>query len=68
MRDHAEIVVLLCFLKLRWAYFHLVPWYCKFTMDGKETHFQNMRTNTIHSRVSVEFKDGSPWKRFDGIY
>ena len=68
MKDHIQVVVMLILLKLRWVYFHICPWYRKFSIAGTELHFQNMRTNTIHSRVVVEFVADSPWKRFDGVY
>ena len=65
MRDYIEVIVLICVLKLRWWYFHLCPWYYKFSMEGTEFHFQNMRTNTIHSKIIIEFNEDSPFYKAD---
>jgi len=59
--DHLQVIVLICFIKLRWWYFHLCPWYMKFSMEGTEFHFQNMRTNTIHSQLILKFHEDSFW-------
>jgi len=61
MRDYIEVIILLCALKLRWWYFHLCPWYVKFSIEGTEFHFQNLRDNTIHSQVTIEFHEDSPF-------
>ena len=37
------------FLKLRWTYFHIHPHYIKFSMEGTEFHFHNVKDNTIYS-------------------
>lgn len=41
--------IIMFFVKLRWAYFHVSPSYIKFTMSGSEYHFQNVKTGEIHS-------------------
>jgi len=63
MRDYVEVIILICFLKLRWFYFHVCPWYYKFYMDATRTeaHFQNMRSNTLHSQIIIEFNEDSPF-------
>lgn len=63
MRSHIEVILLIIAIKIRWAYFHVCPWYFKFYMDsGKtEAHFQNMRKNTLHSQLIIEFNEDSPW-------
>ena len=42
-------------LKVRWAYFHLSPTYVKVVRDtkGKEVHFYNRKTNTLHCQYTV---------------
>jgi len=63
MRDYLEVILLIVALKIRWAYFHVCPWYIKFYMDSTESecHFQNMKTNTIHSQLIIEFHEDSPF-------
>lgn len=45
-------IIMLC-VKLRWAYFHLNPYYLKFYMDeGRtEAHFQHIKTGVLHSNL-----------------
>jgi hypothetical protein len=65
MRDHIEIIILIIFIKLRWIYFHIHPSYYKFKMSETECHFQNLKTNTIHSQIKIQFKENSWWARFN---
>jgi len=46
-------ILIMALVRLRWAYFHMHPWYFKFYMDsdGKEAHFQHAKTGQIHSNL-----------------
>jgi hypothetical protein len=59
------VIILLCFLKLRWWYFHICPWYVKFSIEGTEYYFQNLKTNTIHSQITPIFHEDSPFSIFN---
>jgi len=65
MRDYLEVYLLRIVLKLRWWYFHLCPWYCKFSVEGNEYHFQNTRTGVIHSQIIINFNEDSPFYKGD---
>jgi len=64
MRDYIEVIVLICVLKLRWWYFHLCPWYYKCD-GGYRVYFQNMRKNTIHTKIIIKFNEDSPFYKAD---
>ena len=63
--DYIEIFILMLFLKLRWAYFHICPWYVKFEIGAGEFHFQNMKKNSIHSKIAIEFTKDSAFYKSD---
>lgn len=65
MKDYIEVIMLICFLKLRWAYFHVHPSYYKFSIEGTEFHFQNVKTGTLHSQITIEFNEDSPFYKGD---
>ena len=59
MRDFIEVVLLLILIKVRWVYFHMCPWYRKFSVNGTDKHFQNIKTNAIHRQIIIEFQEDS---------
>ena len=61
MRDYIEVIFLILYLKIRWAYFHVSPRYIKFYMTDTEAHFQNAKTGAIHSQVIIQFNEDSPF-------
>lgn len=51
--DRLVKYLIMFFVHLRWAYFHLNPAYMKFTMssESNEAHFQHKKHGTIHSNL-----------------
>ena len=49
-------LLLICYIKLRWAVLHVHPHYMKFSMstDSNECHFQNIKTGSIHSQLVLQ--------------
>jgi len=45
--------IIMFFVNLRWAYFHVHPSYVKFWMDSEHTeaHFQHVKRGTLHSNL-----------------
>tara|TARA_Y100001963_G_C6688228_1_gene403302 strand:- start:596 stop:799 length:204 start_codon:yes stop_codon:yes gene_type:complete len=66
MRDFIEVIILICYIKLRWWYFHLHPWYCKFSIEGDEYYFQNTKTGVIHSQIMIKFNEDSLFYKEQG--
>lgn len=44
-------LIVMFFIKLRWAYFHVNPSYLKFTLDN-DAYFQHSKTGVIHCNYS----------------
>lgn len=54
-------LLLQALIHLRWAYFHISPFYQRFYMDESRTeaHFFHAHTNSIHSNYYFRSTDSS---------